>query len=79
MPPEVVNVRKAAAFLRLRSGGVKTLASALRTSKALGRPCPLLAFKVARLASVGLDDVLTGKYPPAGVCAHCGHRGEAVQ
>jgi hypothetical protein len=72
---EAVNVRKALAFLRLRCGGVKTLARALRTSKAtLSRPSPLLAFRVARMAGVGVDDVLTGKYPPPGVCAHCGHR-----
>lgn len=74
---EVVNVRKAVAFLRFRCGNVKALARALRTSKAtLGRPSPLLAFKVARLAGVGVDDVLTGKYPPPGVCAHCGHQEE---
>jgi hypothetical protein len=30
------------------------------------------------MAGIGVDDVLTGKYPPAGVCAHCGHREEVA-
>lgn len=32
-----------------------------------------LAFGVARLAGVSIDDALTGKYPPVGTCPHCGH------
>ena len=32
-----------------------------------------LVVRVARFASVGVDDVLTGKYPPPGTCPHCGH------
>lgn len=34
---------------------------------------PLIAFRVARFAEIGVDDLLTGKYPPAGACPHCGH------
>jgi len=78
-PAEVVNVRRALAFLRVRCGGVKMLAKALHTSKpSLRAPSASLVFRIARLAGVGLDDVVTGKYPPAGVCAHCGHREEVL-
>ncbi len=77
---EVVNVKRALAFLRVRCGGVKMLARALHTTKSsLRAPSASLVFRVARLAAVGVDDVLTGKYPPAGVCAHCGHQEEAAQ
>ena len=68
------NVRTALAFLRARCG-LKALAKALRfTPHTLRAPAsPTLAFRVAKLAGVGVDDVLTGKYPPPGVCPHCGH------
>jgi len=36
-----------------------------------------LAFRVARIAGVGVDALLSGAYPPAGVCPHCGHSLEA--
>ena len=76
---EVTNVRRALAFLRVRCGGVKMLAKALHSTKATMRvPSASLVFRVARLAGVGVDDVLTGKYPAAGVCAHCGHREEVA-
>lgn len=73
---EQAHVRTALAFLRARCGGVKPLARALRFSKqTLRAPAgPTLAFRVARLAGVSVDDVLMGKYPPPGMCAHCGHR-----
>lgn len=74
---EQANVRTAIAFLRARTGAMP-LAKALRFSRAtLQRTAgPVMAFRVARLAGVPVDDVLTGKYPPPGVCAHCGHRAE---
>jgi hypothetical protein len=76
---EVVNVRRALAFLRVRCGGAKTLAKALHAHKStLSRPSASLVFRAARLAGVGVDDVLTGKYPPPGVCAHCGHQEETA-
>lgn len=39
----------------------------------------VLAFRVARLAKVSVDDLLTGKFPPPNACPHCGHirEGEA--
>jgi hypothetical protein len=71
---EQANVRAAIAFLRARCGGVKPLEKALHADKStLNRPASAsLAVRVARLASVGVDDVLTGRFPPAGTCPHCG-------
>jgi hypothetical protein len=40
---------------------------------------PPTAYRVARLAGLSVDDVLTGTYPPAGTCAHCGHRKEDAE
>lgn len=37
-------------------------------------PSIVVAFRVARLAKVGVGYVITGKFPPAGTCPHCGHR-----
>jgi hypothetical protein len=76
---EQKNVRAALRFLWARCGGWKPLGKALRASPlALSkRGLPIsagLAVRVARFASVGVDDVLDGRYPPAGTCPHCGHR-----
>jgi hypothetical protein len=75
---EQANVRAALAFLKARFG-VKPLAKVLRVDRTtLNTPAtPTTAFRVARLAGVGVDDVLTGKYPPPGTCAHCGHRADS--
>jgi hypothetical protein len=38
-----------------------------------------MAFRVARLAGVSVDAVVTGQYPPPGwTCPHCGHTREAA-
>jgi hypothetical protein len=78
---EAANVRAAAHFLRARMGGWRNVAKALRVdlSTAKSAPTPILAFRLARLVGVGVDDVLAGKYPPAGTCAHCGHVREAAE
>jgi hypothetical protein len=75
---EQANVRLALQFLWARCRGWKPLGKALRihpmTLAQRGLPISArLAFRVARLAGVGVDDVLTGKYPPPGTCPHCGH------
>lgn len=80
---EQANVRAALRFLRMRCGGWAPLARALRfkatylakigTERA---PSASMAFRVARLAEVGVDELLAGKYPAAGTCPHCGHRKE---
>ena len=75
---ETKNVRAALRFLRVRCGGWRPVAKALRYSRATLQRAggPVLAFRVARLAGVSVDDVLTGKYPPAGTCPHCGHQAD---
>jgi hypothetical protein len=72
---EQMNARAAIAFLRARCGGMKPLDKVLRAHKStLNRPASAsLAVRAARLVSVGVDDVLTGKLPPEGRCSHCGH------
>jgi hypothetical protein len=47
--------------------------SASRDSPLILPASPTMAFRVARLAGVGVDDILTGKYPPPGTCPLCGH------
>jgi hypothetical protein len=76
------HVRAALRFLHVRCGTWRTLSKPLKSGwKTLAlvasgtRPaCASLAVRVARLAGVGVDDVLTGRYPLPGTCAHCGHR-----
>lgn len=77
---EQANVRTAMRFLHTRFGRWDALAKALHAhKKSLRNPASAgMAVRVARLAGVGVDDVLTGKYPPPGTCAHCGHREEVA-
>jgi hypothetical protein len=83
---EQTNVRTALRFLRLQSGGWNTLAKVLRCDhKQLGKigagqrgVSASLAFRVARLAGVPVDDVLAGRYPGEGTCPYCGHREEST-
>lgn len=78
------HVRAAMRFLRRRCGGVANLSSLLRLSLTTirhvvdkGRALsPMIAFRVARLAEVPIDDLLAGKYPPEGTCQHCGQMKE---
>ena len=76
---EQANVRGALRVLRARHGA-DNLAKLLRAGREMVRkvllgaePGASLAVRVARLASVGVDDVLAGRFPPPGVCRHCGH------
>jgi len=68
-PEEQTNVRAALRFLRLRCGGWDSLAKALHfNKKTLGNVAraravsPTVAFRVARFAKVGVDDLLAGKF-----------------
>lgn len=78
---EQTHVRSALAFLRLRCGGWAAVSKVLRvkdtslSAVATGYKAvsPRLAFRVARFARVGVDDLLGGKFPPPGTCPHCGH------
>ena len=83
---EQTHVRTALKFLRLRCGTWVAVSKALRLGKstagaiASGRSVtPLVAFRVARFAKVNVDDVLAGRFPAPGTCAHCGHHTESRQ
>jgi hypothetical protein len=73
-------VRFAMRYLRAKVGAWKRLASALgfkprQVVKVRGgykAVSPKMAIRVAKLAGVPVDDVLTGKFPPPGTCPHCG-------
>jgi hypothetical protein len=72
---EQANVRAAMRFLRFRCGGWIQLAKALHIGRTTAKRAnsAMVAYRVARLAGVGVDDVLVGAFPPAGTCPHCGH------
>ena len=73
-------VRVAIRFLRIRFGKAMLLAKALgfrastirRVLEGRDMVSPTMVIRVARLAQVGLDDVLAGRYPAKGTCPHCG-------
>lgn len=82
---EQENVRLALRFLRQSAGKWESLADMLQVSKitvtivAGGKPVSAsLAFRVARLANVSIDELLAGRYPPPGTCPYCGHRDESL-
>jgi hypothetical protein len=78
---EQTHVRTALKFLRSRCGTWVAVAKALRLGEStVGNVAnghhaatPIMAFRVARLAKVGVDDVLAGRFPAPGTCPHCGH------
>jgi plasmid maintenance system antidote protein VapI len=78
---EVTHVRAALRFLRLRCGTWVTVAKALRMrhstlmNVANGQKSvsAKLAVRIAKFAKVGVDDVLTGRFPAPGTCPYCGH------
>lgn len=81
---EQTNIRTALKFTRSRCGtwatagkllGFKatTLAAVAGGHKAVSAT---LAVRIAKAAKVGVDDVLTGRFPAPGTCPHCGHRPE---
>lgn len=70
-------------FLRIRCGTGDVLAKSLRfkactiANVLAGRTVSAaMAIRVARFAGVSVDDVLTGRFPPAGTCPHCGHHAD---
>jgi hypothetical protein len=84
---EQTHVRTALKFLRSRCGTWAAVSKALRLGKnsacnvaAGANVTPLVAFRVARLAKVAVDDVLAGRFPDPRCCPHCGQvREEAAQ
>ncbi|MBI3071426.1 MAG: transcriptional regulator [Deltaproteobacteria bacterium] len=68
-------------FLRKRLGGTRQLAQAMNAnpetvSVALatrrGAVSAGIALRAARAAGVPLEQILSGEWPPAGMCPHCG-------
>lgn len=80
-PDEAAHVRTALVYLRTRSGGWAPLAKVLgfrvghltEVGRSRAAVSATLVFRIARLAQVGIDDVLAGRYPAANACPHCGH------
>ena len=78
-PDEQKNVRAALRFLHARARGWGPLADALgfkrRTMESVNQGQTVsatMAFRVAKLAGVSMEDLLTGKWPLPDVCPHCG-------
>jgi hypothetical protein len=79
-PLEIANAKTAIRFVAVKLGGSAKLAAALEVTRASidaarltrGRPSAGLALRVARLAGVPLEDVLSGAWPKPGSCPHCG-------
>ena len=83
---ESANVRAALRFLRTRLGTWASVARALgckekTLEQAVGDRQAItggLTIRAARVAGVGVDDLLAGRYPPAGMCPTCGHVAQAT-
>lgn len=78
---EQQHVRAALRYLHNRLGtwqavadGVKAKTETIKTVIRGSDPVSAsLAFRVARLAGVMIDDLLVGKFVPPGACPNCGH------
>lgn len=75
---ERANVRRALMVLRVRLGMWKRVAESVRVGsqtfkRKRHRPDLDLAFRVARLVGVPLEDVLRGEWPTPESCPLCGH------
>ncbi|HZP66394.1 MAG TPA: helix-turn-helix transcriptional regulator [Rudaea sp.] len=78
---EQKHVRLALRYLRARLGQWIAVAKALNYSPpglsniliGARNVTPAMAFRIARLADVPIDDLLAGKYPASPACPHCGH------
>ncbi len=74
------NVRTALKFLHYRIGRWKPITQALKMGEDSihkiangGTVTASLAFRLARLVEVSLDDLLAGKWLSPRICRHCGH------
>ncbi len=71
-------MRAALCFLAKRHGTLAKLAEAMRSKHGTvklatrGAVSAGIALRAARLAGAPLEDVLAGRWPPAGACPHCG-------
>jgi hypothetical protein len=79
-PTEQENVRKALRFLAQRYGDYTKLAKAMKSHReTVQRPARRdtrvtagIALRAARVASVPVEDILSGAWPKPGMCPHCG-------
>jgi hypothetical protein len=78
-PEERANARRALVVLKIRLGTWRAVGDALRISsqrdweRKRKTPSLSVAFRVARLVGVPLEEVLVGRWPTAGECPLCGH------
>jgi hypothetical protein len=77
---EQEHVRAALRFIHAKCGTWANTAKALRSPVGTlrhvtggGTASASIAVRVARFGAVGVDDVLTGRFPPPGACCRCGH------
>src|SRR5580693_7008916 len=79
-PAEQENVRVALRFLATRFGDFAKLAKAMgahreTVQRPARRAAPVtagIALRAARVAGVPLEELLSGAWPKAGACPHCG-------
>ena len=79
-PEERDNVRRAVRTLCRRYGSASALAVKLKAGRRSveramgpsGAPSMSIVLRCARLAGVGVDDMLSGKWPKPGACPTCG-------
>jgi hypothetical protein len=79
-PDEQANVKRALQVLMARLGSGRKLAEATNCTlsvirwwmSAPGKPSAGIALRAARLAGVPFEDLLSGAWPKAGSCPHCG-------
>lgn len=78
---EEAHVRTALRFARSRCGTWGNVSRAMRVEwrtltriVAGGAVSAVVAVRLAKLMGTGVDDVLTGKWPPIRVCSMCGQQ-----
>ena len=84
-PEEAANVAIVVKVLCVRLGTTTNVAKAMQTNpkpiqravSGKSQPSAGMAIKVAKLAGVPVDDVLSGAFPVAGSCPMCGRGAES--
>jgi hypothetical protein len=77
---EQEHVRNALQFLRVKLGGWRSLTKLLKfeettlikSGNGSRTVTASMAFRIARLVGVSVDDLVHGKFPEAGTCPRCG-------
>lgn len=79
---EQEHVRNALQFLRVKLGGWRSLTKLLKfeettlikSGNGSRTVTASMAFRIARLVGVSVDDLIHGKFPEAGTCPRCGYK-----